>query len=331
MLNNKQILENNKILITGGAGFIGSNLVERLLEYNNYIVCLDNLSTGKMINIEKFLKNKNFKFINGDIRDLKTCKLACNDVDIVLHHAALGSVPRSIDDPISSNEVNVSGFLNMLVAARDNKVKRFVFASSSSVYGDNIQLPKIEEQIGKPLSPYAVTKSINEMYAKIFSEIYNLETIGLRYFNVFGKNQDPESIYAAVFPKFIKQLISYKPPIIHGDGTQSRDFTYIENVIQANILAASTDNPKATNTVYNIAYGETNNLNEITNLLIKLLSKFDSKIAQIQPNYGPERKGDIKDSLASITKAKTLLAYSPKYDVKTGLEETVEWYYNNLK
>ncbi|MCK9255133.1 MAG: NAD-dependent epimerase/dehydratase family protein, partial [Bacteroidales bacterium] len=241
------------------------------------------------------------------------------------------SVPRSITDPISSNEVNITGFLNMLVAARDNKVKRFVYASSSSVYGDNPCLPKLEENIGNALSPYAVTKNVNEMYAKVFSDLYGLETIGLRYFNVFGKNQDPESVYAAVFPKFIKQLINLQSPTIHGDGGQSRDFTFIENVIQANELAATNNNPKAINTVYNIAYGEANNLNEITNLLINLLAKFKPEIAGIKPIHGPERQGDIKNSLASIEKAKTLLNYKPKFDVKRGLELTVKWYYENLK
>ncbi|MCK9498257.1 MAG: SDR family oxidoreductase [Bacteroidales bacterium] len=331
MQNNKSEIKNSKVLITGGAGFIGSNLIEKLLRQNNYIVCLDNFSTGKKENINQFIENKNFKLINADIRDLTACKNACERIDIVLHHAALGSVPRSITDPISSNEVNITGFLNMLVAARDNKVKRFVYASSSSVYGDNPCLPKLEENIGNALSPYAVTKNVNEMYAKVFSDLYGLETIGLRYFNVFGKNQDPESVYAAVFPKFIKQLINLQSPTIHGDGGQSRDFTFIENVIQANELAATNNNPKAINTVYNIAYGEANNLNEITNLLINLLAKFKPEIAGIKPIHGPERQGDIKNSLASIEKAKTLLNYKPKFDVKRGLELTVKWYYENLK
>jgi len=331
MQNSKFTINNSKVLVTGGAGFIGSNIVEKLLEQNNYVVCLDNFATGKHENISKFVKDKNFKLIDDDIRDLTACQNACKEIDIILHHAALGSVPRSINDPISSNEVNVNGFLNMLVAARDNKVKRFVYASSSSVYGDNIASPKIEDKIGNALSPYAVTKQVNEMYAKVFSDLYGLETIGLRYFNVFGKNQDPESVYAAVFPKFIKSLIHLQAPTIHGDGSQSRDFTYIANVIQANELAATTNNPKAINTIYNVAYGETNNLNDITNLLIQLLAKFKPEIANIKPIHGPERKGDIKDSLASIEKAKSLLNYNPKFDVRQGLELTVKWYYENLK
>jgi UDP-N-acetylglucosamine 4-epimerase len=331
MQNNKFTINNSKVLVTGGAGFIGSNIIEKLLEQNNCVVCLDNFATGKRENINKFVKNKNFKLIDDDIRDLNACQKACKDIDIVLHHAALGSVPRSINDPISSNEANVNGFLNMLVAARDNNVKRFVYASSSSVYGDNIASPKIENKTGNALSPYAVTKQVNEMYAKVFSDLYGLETIGLRYFNVFGKNQDPESVYAAVFPKFIKSLINLQPPTIHGDGTQSRDFTYIANVIQANELAATTNNPKAINTIYNVAYGETNNLNDITNLLIQLLAKFKPEIANIKPIHGPERKSDIKYSLASIEKAKSLLNYNPKFDVRQGLELTVKWYYENLK
>ncbi|HPX75030.1 MAG TPA: SDR family oxidoreductase [Bacteroidales bacterium] len=331
MQNSKFTINNSKVLVTGGAGFIGSNIVEKLLEQNNYVVCLDNFATGKHENISKFVKDKNFKLIDDDIRDLTACQNACKEIDIILHHAALGSVPRSINDPISSNEVNVNGFLNMLVAARDNKVKRFVYASSSSVYGDNIASPKIEDKTGNALSPYAVTKQVNEMYAKVFSDLYGLETIGLRYFNVFGKNQDPESVYAAVFPKFIKSLIHLQAPTIHGDGSQSRDFTYIANVIQANELAATTNNSKAINTIYNVAYGETNNLNDITNLLIQLLAKFKPEIANIKPIHGPERKGDIKDSLASIEKAKSLLNYNPKFDVRQGLELTVKWYYENLK
>ncbi|MDD3860656.1 MAG: SDR family oxidoreductase [Bacteroidales bacterium] len=328
---NGEIITYSKVLVTGGAGFIGSNIIEKLLEQNNFVVCLDNLATGKMANIKSFTDNKNFRFINGDIRDLATCQEACKDVTIVLHQAALGSVPRSINDPITTNQVNIDGFVNMLVAARDNKIKRFVYASSSSVYGDSQELPKHEDKIGNPLSPYAVTKYVNELYAKVFGNLYGIETIGLRYFNVFGKNQDPEGAYAAVFPKFIKALIRHEAPIIYGDGTQSRDFTYIENVIQANQLAATTSNPDAINTVFNIAYGKSISLNEITANLIEMLSEFDPKIAYIKVDYGHVRQGDIKDSLASIEKAKRILGYKPLYDVHDGLRIAVKWYFDNLK
>jgi UDP-N-acetylglucosamine/UDP-N-acetylgalactosamine 4-epimerase len=324
-------LTNKNILVTGGAGFIGSNLVEKLLQQENIVVCLDNLSTGKINNIKEFLNHPNFKFINGDIRDLQTCLKACDGREIVLHHAALGSVPRSINDPITSNAVNVAGFLNMLVAARDSGVKRFVYAASSSTYGDSTGLPKLEDKIGNPLSPYAVTKYVNELYAKVFGDLYGMQTIGLRYFNVFGKNQDPDGAYAAVFPKFIKSLIKHEAPVIHGDGSQSRDFTYIENVIQANELAATTENPEAINTVFNVAFGENNSLNDLTHELIAALSTFDPEIARIKPVYGPERQGDIKDSLASIEKAQKLLGYLPKYNVHQGIKMAVKWYYENLK
>ena len=333
MLNsteNKTIINSN-VLVTGGAGFIGSNIIEKLVKQNNKVICLDNLATGKIKNIEPFLSLDNFHFIEGDIRDINTCQLACEDIDIVLHQAALGSVPRSINDPITTNSVNIDGFLNMLTAARDNKVKRFVYAASSSTYGDSTNLPKVEEIIGNPLSPYAITKYVNELYAKVFSDLYGIETIGLRYFNVFGKNQDPDGAYAAVFPKFIKALIKHEAPLIHGDGTQSRDFTYIANVVQANELAATTQNPQAVNTVFNVAYGENNSLNDLTNELIKGLSEFDPKIAEIKPIYGPVRTGDIKDSLASIKKAQELLNYTPEYDVHSGLKEAIKWYYENLK
>ncbi len=328
---NREILISSKVLVTGGAGFIGSNIIEKLLKQDNFVVCLDNLATGKMSNIEAFKENKNFRFINGDIRDIKICEEACKGIDIVLHQAALGSVPRSIKDPVTTNQVNIDGFINMLVAARDNKIKRFVYASSSSVYGDSQELPKHEDKIGNPLSPYAVTKSVNELYAKVFGNLYGMETIGLRYFNVFGKNQDPEGAYAAVFPKFIRTLIKHEVPVIFGDGTQSRDFTYIANVVQANELAAITSNPDAINTVFNIAYGKSVSLKEITAELIKVLSDFDSKIAEIKPIYGPLRQGDIKDSLASIDKAKRLLGYIPAFDVHEGLKLAVKWYFDSLK
>ncbi|MDR2009584.1 MAG: SDR family oxidoreductase [Bacteroidales bacterium] len=327
----KAILTNSKVLVTGGAGFIGSNLIEKLISQDNHVKCLDDFSTGKMRNIEQFLGHPNFALIEGDIRNLDTCMFACKDVDIVLHQAALGSVPRSIKDPVTTNQVNIDGFLNMLVASRDNNVKRFVYAASSSTYGDSAELPKVEEKIGNPLSPYAITKYVNELYAKVFGNLYGLETIGLRYFNVFGKNQNPDGAYAAVFPKFIKALINHEAPLIHGDGTQSRDFTYIANVVQANELAATTTNKDAINTVFNIAYGENNSLNDLTERLISRLSVYDPEIANIKPVYGPERTGDIKDSLASVEKAMRILEYNPKYDVHKGLEIAIEWYYNDLK
>lgn len=329
MQNN--IVNNSRVLVTGGAGFIGSNIIEKLIKQDNYIVCLDNFSTGKRENIDEFLSNPNFKLIEGDIRDLDTCKKACENIDIVFHEAALGSVPRSINDPITTNAVNIGGFLNMLVAARDMKVKRFVFAASSSTYGDSKTLPKTEDNIGKPLSPYAITKYVDELYAGIFHDLYGMDTIGLRYFNVFGRRQDAESAYAAVFPKFIKALIKHQAPTIFGDGEQSRDFTYIENVIQANELAATTNNTEALNQIFNVAYGSSNSLNDLTYEIIEHLSKFDAEIGEIKPIYAPERKGDIRDSLASIEKAKKMLGYNPQYDVHKGLECAIKWYYENLK
>jgi len=292
------------VLITGGAGFIGSNLCEHFLNKNYKVVCLDNFATGHRHNLIECLKNVNFKLIEGDIRNLETCRLAVKGVDYVLHEAALGSVPRSINDPITSNDVNVSGFLNMLVAARDEKVQRFVFAASSSTYGDSESLPKVEHIIGKPLSPYAITKYVNELYADIFSKTYGLETIGLRYFNVFGRKQDPNGAYAAVIPKFVMQLMAGESPVINGDGNYSRDFTYIDNVIQMNELAMTTTNPEAINTVYNTAYGDRNTLNNLVNYLKEFLAEFDSSISAIPIIYGPNRAGDIPHSLASIEKAK---------------------------
>lgn len=319
------------ILITGGAGFIGSNLCVALLNNGNKVRCLDNLATGKIENITPLFNNPNFDFIEGDIRDLNACTTVCEGMDYVLHQAALGSVPRSINDPITSNEVNVSGFLNMLVAARDCKIKRFVYAASSSTYGDSKCMPKVEDTIGKPLSPYAITKYVNELYADIFSQNYGLETVGLRYFNVFGRHQDPNGAYAAVIPKFVMQLMKYESPVINGDGTYSRDFTYIDNVVQMNIRALISQNMEAINTVYNVAYGERTNLNELVALLKEYLSVFDSKIAEVQVKYGPTRKGDVPHSLASIDKATNLLGYRPKYDIRTGLKEAVQWYWDNLK
>lgn len=330
-ISDLQLSPQHHILVTGGAGFIGSNLCEALLSNGNTVRCLDNFATGKKANIDPLLKHKNFEFVEGDIRDLETCQSACENIDFVLHQAALGSVPRSINDPITSNEVNVGGFLNMLVAARDQKVKRFVYAASSSTYGDSKGLPKVEDIIGKPLSPYAITKYVNELYASIFSSTYGLETIGLRYFNVFGRKQDPNGAYAAVIPKFVMQLMKHESPTVNGDGSFSRDFTYIDNVIQMNIRAIASTNEAAKNTVYNVAFGERTNLKELLTLLKEYLSAFDPKIAAVKINYGPERKGDVPHSLASIDKAKSLLGYDPQFNIKTGLKEAVNWYWDNLK
>jgi len=323
-------LTKKKILVTGGAGFIGSNLTEALLKLNNEVICLDNFATGKKENITPFLTNPNYTLIEGDIRKLSDCQLAVKGVDYVLHQAALGSVPRSIKDPITSNEVNVSGFLNMLTASRDSGVKRFIYAASSSTYGDSEALPKVEDEIGKPLSPYAITKYVNELYADVFSKTYDLETIGLRYFNVFGRKQDPNGAYAAVIPKFVSQFMAGESPVINGNGEFSRDFTYIDNVIQANLLAITTNNKEAINTVYNVAFGERNTLKDLVELLKKQLTEFDSKIKDIQVIYGPNRVGDIPHSLASIDRAKNLLAYNPQFSLEKGLKEAVSWYWNNL-
>ncbi|REE83111.1 UDP-N-acetylglucosamine 4-epimerase [Lutibacter oceani] len=326
----KEYIKNNKILVTGGAGFIGSNLCESLLELDNEVVCLDNFSTGKRTNIQHLFKNPKFQLLEGDIRNLNNCKNACDGVDFVLHQAALGSVPRSIEDPITTNDVNTSGFLNMLVAARDAKVKRFVYAASSSTYGDSKELPKVEDTIGKPLSPYAITKYVNELYATIFNSTYGLNTIGLRYFNVFGKRQDPNGAYAAVIPKFVMQFMKYESPVINGDGAFSRDFTFIDNVVQMNLLAISSNNPKALNQVYNVAFGARTTLNELVTLLRSKLAKFDAKIGDVNIEYGPNRIGDIPHSLASIEKAKKLLGYHPEFSFEKGLEEAVNWYWENL-
>ncbi|WP_445715193.1 SDR family oxidoreductase [Flavobacterium sp.] len=320
-----------KILITGGAGFIGTNLCEYFLSKGHQIVCLDNFATGHRHNIAPFLENPDFKLIEGDIRNLEDCTSAVQGMDYVLHQAALGSVPRSLKDPITSNDVNVSGFLNMLVAARDAGVKRFVYAASSSTYGDSESLPKVEDIIGKPLSPYAITKYVNELYADIFSKTYGLETIGLRYFNVFGRRQDPNGAYAAVIPLFVKQLMRHESPIINGDGNYSRDFTYIDNVIQMNELAMTTTNLEAVNTVYNTAVGDRTTLNDLVHYLKKHLSVFDPAIASIEVVHGPNRQGDIPHSLASIDKAKGLLGYAPSHAIDNGLKEAVSWYWENLK
>lgn len=332
-LSNKELKfpKEHSVLVTGGAGFIGSNLCEFLVQNGNKVICFDNFATGKFENLSHLLENENFKLLEGDIRNFEDCKNACSNVDYVLHQAALGSVPRSIKDPITSNEVNVSGFLNMLVAARDSKVKRFVYAASSSTYGDSKGLPKIEDVIGKPLSPYAITKYVNELYADIFAKTYGMETIGLRYFNVFGRKQDPKGAYAAVIPKFVMQLMKNESPNINGDGSYSRDFTYIDNVVQANIKALATKNKQAVNSVYNIAFGERTSLNDLITILKDYLSKYDPKIKDINTTYGPLREGDVPHSLASVEKAKDLLDYQPTHNLKEGLKEAVSWYWENLK
>jgi len=323
-------LSSKKILVTGGAGFIGSNLSEKLIELGASVVCLDNFATGKRENLSAIIENPNFILIEGDIRNLETCQKAAKGVDYIFHEAALGSVPRSLNDPITTNEVNVSGFLNMLVAARDAKVKRFVYAASSSTYGDSENLPKVEDVIGKPLSPYAITKYVNELYADIFKSTYDLDTVGLRYFNVFGRKQDPDGAYAAVIPKFVIQLMNHESPLINGDGTYSRDFTYIDNVIQMNLLALTSENKEAVNQVYNTAVGDRTNLLELTTLLKEYLSKYDPEIAKIEIKHGPNRAGDIPHSLASVEKAKTLLGYDPQFKIEAGLKEAVDWYWENL-
>ena len=324
-------LTNKKILVTGGSGFIGSNLCWALTEKGNKVICLDNFATGKRENLEQLLKQDSFTLIEGDIRNLEDCLKASKGVDYILHQAALGSVPRSVKDPITSNDVNISGFLNMLVAARNNGVKRFVFAASSSTYGDSESLPKVEHITGNPLSPYAITKYVNELYADVFSKTYGLETIGLRYFNVYGRKQDPNGGYAAVIPKFINQLMNGEAPVINGDGNHSRDFTYIDDVIQANLLSLVTTNKKAINTVYNIAFGDRNTLNDLMVYLKQYLSQFDPKILNIEALYGPNRIGDIPHSHASVEKAKELLEYKPKFSLSTGLRESVQWYWNNYQ
>ena len=320
-----------KILVTGGAGFIGSNLCETLVQAGYRVTCLDNFSTGKMENLENLIPHPGFKLITGDIREMNDCRLAVEGVDYVFHEAALGSVPRSITDPVTTNDVNVSGFLNMLVAARDAGVKRFIYAASSSTYGDSETLPKVEEVIGRPLSPYAITKYVNELYADVFSRTYGIECIGLRYFNVFGRRQDPNGAYAAVIPLFVKQLMGHQSPLINGDGEYSRDFTYIDNVIQMNILAMKTNNPEAVNSVYNTAFGDRTTLNQLTGYLKEFLAEFDPLIAQVEILHGPNRTGDIPHSLASIDKARRLLQYNPQFNLQDGLKEAVKWYWDNLK
>lgn len=330
-MQQKRQITHVRVLVTGGAGFIGSNLCETLLNQENEVVCLDNFSTGKRENISQFIHHKHFTFVEGDTRNSADCQKAVQGVDFVLHQAALGSVPRSIANPNATNDVNVSGFVNILHASVQAKVKRFVYASSSSVYGDHPHLPKVEHLTGNLLSPYAVTKYANELYAQVFGKLYEIECIGLRYFNVYGKNQNPEGEYSAVIPRFIRQLIKYQSPIIFGDGTQSRDFTYIQDVVQANQLAALTTKSEAVNQVYNIAFHGQTTLNQLVELLSDLLKNFDEKIARLSPTYAQERKGDIKHSFASVEKAKQLLDYQPQYSIQEGLKNTIDWYWKNWR
>ncbi|AGC78687.1 UDP-N-acetylglucosamine 4-epimerase [Nonlabens dokdonensis] len=320
----------NNLLITGAAGFIGSNLSEYFCKKGYDVLALDNLSTGHFKNIEHLASYPNFKFIEGDIRDVTTCDAAVKGRDFVMHQAALGSVPRSLKDPITSNEVNVGGFLNMLVASNNAGVKKMIYAASSSTYGDSQELPKKEGIIGKPLSPYAVTKFVNELYAGVFYKSYGFNAIGLRYFNVFGRKQSPEGAYAAVIPLFTKKLMNKESPIINGDGSFSRDFTYIDNVIQANERAMLSTNPKSANNIFNVACGEQTDLNSLVDLLKEALSRYDESIKDVEVIYGPTRDGDIPHSLASIQKAKEIIEYDPKYDIKKGLNLAVDWYWNNL-
>jgi UDP-N-acetylglucosamine/UDP-N-acetylgalactosamine 4-epimerase len=348
-------LRNKKILITGGAGFIGSNLVGYFLEADNEVVCLDNLSTGYIENVQEFFNNPNFQMREGDIRNLDTCKAAVEDCDYVFHHAALGSVPRSIIDPVTTNSVNIDGFLNMLTAARDAGVKRFIYAASSSTYGNSKDIPKIEERVGRPLSPYAITKAVNEHFAQVYSELYGLETIGLRYFNIFGKHQDPNGEYSAVIPIWVKALIEHQSPIINGDGSFSRDFTYINNVLQANDLAASTsknlllnnlekyyfnlekkegilaETPTVVMEIFNVAFGGNTTLFDLFNALKSNLSEYDADIAKIEVSFGSKRAGDVPHSLASVEKAKSVLGYDPQFSAQQGFQAACAWYYENMK
>jgi UDP-N-acetylglucosamine/UDP-N-acetylgalactosamine 4-epimerase len=326
----ERILKDSRVLVTGGAGFIGSNLVESFLLSGNSVVCLDNFSTGKRENLSTFHDNPKFKLIEGDIRNYDDCMKAVENIDIVFHQAALGSVPRSIKDPVTSTDVNIGGFVKMLFAAKESGIKRFIYAASSSTYGDHPDLPKVEDKIGSPLSPYAITKYVDELFANNFSKTYGIDIVGLRYFNVFGRRQDPDGAYAAVIPKFMKMLMKHEVPLINGDGTVSRDFTYIDNVIQANHLASVVQNKEALNQVYNVAHGERTSLNQLFYLIRNLAAEFDKNILTIEPLYGPARAGDIPHSLASIEKAKKLLYYSPVLNVENGLKEAVKWYWKYL-
>ncbi len=323
-------------LVTGAAGFIGSNLVESLLELDQSVVGLDNFITGHEHNIEDVKgrvghKWDRFEFVRGDIRNLEDCRRACSGVDFVLHQAALGSVPRSIDDPVTTNTCNVDGFLNMLVAANESRVKRFVFASSSSVYGDSEKLPKIEDEIGAALSPYAASKLIDEIYAAVFARVYDLSWIGLRYFNVFGKRQDPNGAYAAVIPRWIDALLKGERPVINGDGETSRDFSYIKDVVQANILAATGDTPEAPGKAYNVACGHRTTLNQLLGIIKSGLRSSHPETSAVEAVFGPFRNGDVRHSLADISRAKDLLGFRPAYNVEAGMEESIEWYVQNAK
>jgi len=323
-------LSGSKVLVTGGAGFIGSNLIESLLASDNTVVCLDNFSTGKRKNISGFISNPHFRLIEGDIRNYSDCEQSVQGVDYVFHQAALGSVPRSIKDPVTSTDVNIGGFVKMINASREAGVRRFIYAASSSTYGDHPGLPKVEDKIGNPLSPYAITKYVDELYAANFAVTYKTESIGLRYFNVFGRRQDPLGAYAAVIPLFVKKLMSHEAPVINGDGTYSRDFTYVDNVVQANHLAAMAADPDAVNQVYNVAHGERTNLNELFEMVKQLIGRFDKAVLNLTPSYGPVRAGDIPHSLASIEKAGRLLGYKPTFTVMEGMEEAIDWYRANL-
>ncbi|HVT84663.1 MAG TPA: SDR family oxidoreductase [Chitinophagaceae bacterium] len=316
-----------KILVTGGAGFIGSNLAEKLLQDQRvtFVRVLDNLATGSLENIKEFTGNQKFEFLEGDIRDYKTCLNACEGIDLISHQAALGSVPRSIKDPLTTNDVNITGTLNVFTAAKEKNIKRIVYAASSSTYGDHPGLPKAEDNIGKPLSPYAVTKYVNELYAKVYADLYGIETIGLRYFNIFGPKQNPKGPYAAVIPIFITHLLENKSPVINGDGSHSRDFTFIANAVQANILSLFTNKNEAVNQVYNIACGKRTSIIELFDMLAGFAS------SEIKPSFGPERIGDVKNSLADISKAEKLLAYTPAVSVQEGLKKTFEWYKSRKK
>jgi UDP-N-acetylglucosamine 4-epimerase len=332
-----ELKENPKTwLVTGAAGFIGSNLLEELLNLGQTVVGLDNFFTGKQENLHDVKQEvdpdkwERFHFMKADIRNFSDCLRACEGIDYVLHQAALGSVPRSIDDPITTNQTNIDGFVNMLVAARDNGIKRFVYAASSSTYGDHPDLPKKEDQIGHPLSPYAVTKFVNELYADVFARIYGIESIGLRYFNVFGKRQDPNGAYAAVIPKWIGLFLESKQPTINGDGKTSRDFCYIDNAIQSNLLAATCQNGDALNKVYNVAYGEQTTLNQLFWLMKENLIPYKPDIESIKPHYGPSRKGDVRYSQADINRARYLLGYDPEYNLAQGMKELILWYVNHV-
>jgi len=325
-----RLLKNSKVLVTGGAGFIGSNLIESLLAAGNNVACLDNFSTGKKENLKDFISHPAFSLIEGDIRNYDDCRKAVSGVGFVFHEAALGSVPRSIKDPVSTTDVNIGGFVKILFASKEEHVKRFIYAASSSTYGDEPALPKVEERIGLPLSPYAITKYADELFADNFAKTYGIEVIGLRYFNVFGRRQDPDGAYAAVIPKFVRMLMDHERPAINGDGSNSRDFTYIDNVIQANHLASVATEAGALNQVYNVAHGERTTLKELFYFIREIAGRYDAKIMEIEPLYGPERAGDISHSLASIERAGRLLHYSPTINVKEGLEEAIDWFRKNL-